>query len=288
MQQGAAFEVVAREHSDAPSAVRGGDLGWVQRGQISEEFDAVAFSQPIDAFSPVLKTPKGYHIIQVLAREAGGPASKDEVVRLLKSRTRQQVFKGYVDRLLLTCEAYHIKPVILFNKIDLLSAEGLQRLDDYQQLYNAAGYEIHAISAKDKGYADEIREILQGKVSFLVGRSGAGKSATVNLVAPELKLKIGDVSDFSGRGKHTTTFAEMFELPFGARYTILLGASLILVICLTLVAFGWSARTARVGATWSFSLFLGIYAIASAWGTSGMRMQNGVELWSPDQPPIQH
>ncbi|MBK9448021.1 MAG: ribosome small subunit-dependent GTPase A [Bacteroidetes bacterium] len=122
---------------------------------------------------------------------------------------------GYVDRLLLTCEAYHIKPVILFNKIDLLSAEGLQRLDDYQQLYNAAGYEIHAISAKDKGYADEIREILQGKVSFLVGRSGAGKSATVNLVAPELKLKIGDVSDFSGRGKHTTTFAEMFELPFG-------------------------------------------------------------------------
>jgi len=82
-------------------------------------------------------------------------------------------------------------------------------------------------------------------------------------------------------------FGRVFEMPIGPRYIILLGASLILVICLVLVAFGWSARTARVGATWSFSLFLGIYTIAAAWGTSGMRMQNGVELWSPDQPPVQ-
>jgi hypothetical protein len=80
-------------------------------------------------------------------------------------------------------------------------------------------------------------------------------------------------------------FGRVFELPFGARYTILLGASLILVVCLTLVAFGWSARTARVGVTWSFSLFLGIYTLAAAGGTSGMRMQSGVELWSPDQSP---
>jgi len=82
-------------------------------------------------------------------------------------------------------------------------------------------------------------------------------------------------------------FGRVFEMPIGPRYIILLGASLILVICLILVAFGWSARTARVGATWSFSLFLGIYTIAAAWGTSGMRMQNGVELWSLDQLPIQ-
>jgi ribosome biogenesis GTPase / thiamine phosphate phosphatase len=122
---------------------------------------------------------------------------------------------GYVDRLLLTCEAYHIKPVILFTKIDLLSEEGLQRLGDYQKLYGGAGYEHHAISIKDPGYAPGIREMMRGKVSFMVGRSGSGKSATVNLVAPELKLKVGTVSDFSGRGTHTTTFAEMFDLPFG-------------------------------------------------------------------------
>ncbi len=122
---------------------------------------------------------------------------------------------GYVDRLLLTCEAYHITPIILFNKVDLLSPDGLIRLAEYQKIYESAGYECHAISAKDQAYALAIKTLMQDKVSFLVGRSGAGKSATVNLVAPELKLKIGDVSDFSGRGKHTTTFAEMFELPFG-------------------------------------------------------------------------
>jgi len=82
-------------------------------------------------------------------------------------------------------------------------------------------------------------------------------------------------------------FGRMFELPMGPRYLILIGASLILVVCLILVAFGWSARTARIGATWSFSLFLGVYAIATAWGTSGMRLQNDVELWSPDQAPTQ-
>jgi len=59
------------------------------------------------------------------------------------------------------------------------------------------------------------------------------------------------------------------------------------VVCLGLVAFGWSARTARLGTTWSFSLFLGIYTLAAAWGTSGMRIPNAVELWTPDQSPIQ-
>jgi hypothetical protein len=82
-------------------------------------------------------------------------------------------------------------------------------------------------------------------------------------------------------------FGRLVQLPFGARYVVLFGASLILVVCVSLVAFGWSPRTARLGMTWSFSLFLGIYALASAWGASGMRTPNGVELWTPDQSPIQ-
>lgn len=82
-------------------------------------------------------------------------------------------------------------------------------------------------------------------------------------------------------------FGRMVELPFGARYVVLFGASLILVICISLVAFGWSPRTARLGTTWSFSLFLIIYTMAGAWGASGMRTPNGVELWKPDQPPVQ-
>ena len=81
-------------------------------------------------------------------------------------------------------------------------------------------------------------------------------------------------------------FGSMMDLPIGPRYIILIGASLILVVCINLVAFGWSPRTARLGTTWSFSLFLGAYAFAAAWGASGQRMPNGIEFWKPDQPPI--
>ena len=85
----------------------------------------------------------------------------------------------------------------------------------------------------------------------------------------------------------TPLLGRMVELPFGARYIVLFGAALILVVCISLVAFGWSPRTARLGMTWSFSLFLGIYVVASAWGASGLRTPNGAELWMADQPPAQ-
>lgn len=78
----------------------------------------------------------------------------------------------------------------------------------------------------------------------------------------------------------------VIEMPFGPRYAILFGATLILALCVGLVAFGWSLRTARLGTTWSFTLFLGIYTLAAAWGVSGQRTPNGVELWKPDQSPL--
>jgi len=122
---------------------------------------------------------------------------------------------GYVDRLLVTCEAYHIPAVIVFNKVDLLDPEMKERLADYEKTYRGLGYATLSLSAIDPTAADTVRELLKDKVSFLVGRSGCGKSTLVNLVEPGLKLKVGQVSDFSGRGTHTTTFAEMFPLAFG-------------------------------------------------------------------------
>jgi hypothetical protein len=73
----------------------------------------------------------------------------------------------------------------------------------------------------------------------------------------------------------------------GAPYIVLLGAVLIIILCIAFVAFGWSVRTAWLGTTWAFVIFLGIYTLASAWGSSGLRARNGVELWSPDPPPTQ-
>jgi hypothetical protein len=72
-----------------------------------------------------------------------------------------------------------------------------------------------------------------------------------------------------------------------APYVILLGAFLILILCISFVAFGWSARTAWLGTTWAFVIFLGAYALGAAWGASGLRSPNGFEFWKPDQPLAQ-
>ncbi|MCB9231378.1 MAG: ribosome small subunit-dependent GTPase A [Bacteroidia bacterium] len=123
---------------------------------------------------------------------------------------------GYVDRLLVSCEAYGVTPVLVFNKVDLLdSEEKQQKLDDFQEIYDWVGYKTLVLSAIQEEYAAQVRELLKDKVSFLVGRSGAGKSTLVNLAEPGLNLKTGHVSEFSGRGTHTTTFAEMFPLEQG-------------------------------------------------------------------------
>ncbi len=122
---------------------------------------------------------------------------------------------GYIDRLLVTCEAFHIPAVILFNKIDLLDEDGVRKLMDIKEKYESIGYQTLSISADNPKYADRVIDLLKDKTSFVVGRSGAGKSTTINLAEPELNLKTGNISDFSGRGKHTTVFAELFPLSFG-------------------------------------------------------------------------
>ena len=81
-------------------------------------------------------------------------------------------------------------------------------------------------------------------------------------------------------------FGKSFQLA-GAPYIVLLGAFLIIVLCVAFVAFGWSARTARLGMTWAFVIFLGVYSLGAAWSASGLRARNGVELWTPDQAPVQ-
>jgi ribosome biogenesis GTPase / thiamine phosphate phosphatase len=122
---------------------------------------------------------------------------------------------GYVDRLLVTCQAYHIPAILVFNKVDLLDEALRAKLADYRQTYEGIGYQTIALSATDPQYGETVRNLLGGKVSFLVGRSGTGKSTLVNLVQPGMRIKVGQVSDFSGRGIHTTTFAEMFPLDIG-------------------------------------------------------------------------
>jgi ribosome biogenesis GTPase len=122
---------------------------------------------------------------------------------------------GFIDRFLVTAEAYAIPTILIFNKLDLFSDEGLAMLKEYQAIYEKAGYSCYSISAKEHTNLEQIRELLKDRITLLSGHSGVGKSTLINALLPGVQLKTADISEWSDKGKHTTTFAEMVKLPFG-------------------------------------------------------------------------
>jgi ribosome biogenesis GTPase len=125
--------------------------------------------------------------------------------------------QGFIDRFLVTSEAYHIPAIIVINKADLFRKKEEERFAMMKDMYETIGYKLMAISVKDQEGMAEVGDILKDKVTLLSGHSGVGKSSFINLLFPELKLKTLDVSAWSGKGMHTTTFAEMFDLPGGGK-----------------------------------------------------------------------
>jgi len=122
---------------------------------------------------------------------------------------------GFIDRFLVTAEAYEIPAKLIFNKLDLFNDEGLEILEEHQLIYENAGYPCYSVSAIKETNLDQLRELLKDKVTLVSGHSGVGKSTLINALLPGKELKTGQISDWSDKGKHTTTFAEMFQLPFG-------------------------------------------------------------------------
>jgi ribosome biogenesis GTPase len=124
---------------------------------------------------------------------------------------------GFIDRFLVTAEAYHIPAIIVFNKIDLLNEMQYDELLQIKNMYEQIGYTILLISVEKKIGLDDMKALLENKTTLISGHSGVGKSTFINHIFPEHHLKTQEVSDWSGKGMHTTTFAEMFDLPFGGQ-----------------------------------------------------------------------
>jgi len=133
------------------------------------------------------------------------------IATLKQPRTSQ----GFIDRFLVACEAYHVPAVILFNKSDVYAKKENALYDDWKQMYNDAGYPVLLCSVKEKSGLGELETLLKNKVTLFSGHSGVGKSTLINYLLPNLQLRTKDVSEWSGKGLHTTTFAEMYDLPFG-------------------------------------------------------------------------
>jgi len=122
---------------------------------------------------------------------------------------------GFIDRYLVTAEAYSIPAVIVFNKVDILTDAGIDKLNQYISIYESIGYKCLIVSAQTGYNMNLFRELIKGKTSLISGNSGVGKSTLVNTVEPNLNLRTNNISSAHLTGKHTTTFSEIFELSFG-------------------------------------------------------------------------
>ncbi len=122
---------------------------------------------------------------------------------------------GFIDRFLVTCEAYSIPAIIVFNKSDLYDKESKDYIEQLTQMYRDTGYQTLIVSATKKENLEAFENMLRGKTTLLAGHSGVGKSTLINAIEPSLNLKVQTISQAHLKGRHTTTFAEMFQLPGG-------------------------------------------------------------------------
>jgi len=144
-------------------------------------------------------------------------ASNIDQVFLLITIDNPHTFTSFIDRFLVTAEAYSIKTILLFNKIDAYSEDILNEVKYLAHVYRKIGYECIGISAKTGKNIDKVKTLMKDKVSMFAGHSGVGKSTLINTLEPDLDLKTKEISTQHMQGQHTTTFAEMFDLSFGAK-----------------------------------------------------------------------
>ena len=133
------------------------------------------------------------------------------IATLREPRTSQ----GFIDRFLVACEMYHVPAVILFNKADLYRQKEIETFEELEEMYEGIGYEVYLLSVKEGKGVDAVQDKLQNKITLVSGHSGVGKSSFINSMIPDVKIRTKDISGWSGKGQHTTTFAEMHSLPFG-------------------------------------------------------------------------
>lgn len=156
----------------------------------------------------VRQSPRKKHDLHLLA-------SNIDQALLISTIVNPNLKQGFIDRFLLMTEPYEIPVTIVFNKADVYDQEALEIFGGLKYIYSDIGYKVLLVSAQEKRGLDELKAVLKDKVTLVSGQSGVGKSSLINAIQPQLHLKTTELSDYSGKGQHTTTFAEMFDLDFG-------------------------------------------------------------------------
>ncbi|KAA3628518.1 MAG: ribosome small subunit-dependent GTPase A [Bacteroidetes bacterium] len=156
----------------------------------------------------VRQSPRKKHSLHLLA------SNIDQAI-LIVTIIEPNLKQGFIDRFLLMTEPYNIPAIIIFNKADLYSEEELAIYEYLKEIYESIGYQCMLVSAIEGDGIEALKKAMAGKSNLIAGQSGVGKSSIMNSLQPTLELRTQELSDSSGKGQHTTTFAEMFPLEFG-------------------------------------------------------------------------
>jgi ribosome biogenesis GTPase len=181
--------------------------------------DIVDIERNVDGNNQITNIhPRKNYIIRKsinLSKQAHIIASNLDQAILVATLVAPRTSLGFIDRFLVTAEAYGIPAKIIFNKKDVLDEEMIALQDEIIKLYTDIGYDCYSVSSFDKQDIEFLKTLLKDKITLLSGHSGVGKSTLVNAIESDLDLKTGDISAAHLKGMHTTTFAQLFPLSFG-------------------------------------------------------------------------
>lgn len=184
---------------------------WVECEIENEESNSAIISGILDRHNYINRqSPRHKHQHHIVA------ANLDQSV-LVATLKEPRTSQGFIDRFLVASEMYHVPAVIVFNKSDLYRNKELEKYEQWKAMYEKVGYKVLLVSAEKAEGLDEFKEVLKDKTTLVSGHSGVGKSSLLNTIMPGMNRKTQDVSGWSGKGQHTTTFAEMFDIPGGGR-----------------------------------------------------------------------
>ena len=149
-----------------------------------------------------------------LSKESHILAANIDQAALVTTLFNPEVKLEFLDRFLVTCEAYKIPATVVLNKTDL--DKGFpEEIAAFRRVYELAGYDVLEVSALTGENIDQLAELLRGRTTLFSGNSGVGKSTLIKALVPDLDIRIGDISDYHRKGRHTTTYAQMYPLPQG-------------------------------------------------------------------------
>jgi ribosome biogenesis GTPase len=184
---------------------------WVQTEPENELENTLMITGILDRHNYIVRqSPHNKNLHHIIA------SNLDQSI-LIATLKDPRTSNGFIDRFLVASEAYHIPAVILFNKTDTWRKKEQEHFEIWKDIYESIGYKVAKMSVAKQEGIEEIKALLSSKISLFSGHSGVGKSSLLNALLPGVSQHTKEVSGWSGKGMHTTTFAEMFDLPDGGK-----------------------------------------------------------------------